>query len=133
MSLDSTSSIIEERLLVWEALADFFLDTELDDSDYERIANVLASSPYSIQDAEDILRHELYPVLIRNLRSVAGEWAGFDREWLRGSIKPRLNKRPKFRLPLLQWSMVRDHWLRVSELIRRNRKTMANKDVALNL
>ncbi len=112
---------------MWEALSDFFLDTELDGSDYERIASVLASSPYSIQDIEDILRHEVYPVLIWNLRSVAGEWAGFDREWLRGSIEPRLNKRPVFRLPLVQWPMVRDHWVSVSELIQRNRKTMANR------
>ena len=127
MSLATTSSVIEERLPVWEALSDFFLDTELDEADYRRIADVLASSPYSLSDTEEILRHEVYPVLIWNLRSVAGEWAGFDRDWLRESIEPRLNKRPKFRLPLVQWWMVRDHWARVTELIQHARKTKANK------
>ena len=78
MSLANTSSIIEERLPVWEALSDFFLDTELENSDYQRIARVLAASPYSIQDTEDILKYELYPVLIWNLRSVTGERAEFD-------------------------------------------------------
>ena len=112
---------------MWEALSEFFLDTELDDTDYQRISGVLASSPYSIQDTEDILRHEVYPALIWNLRSVAGEWAGFDRDWLRETIEPRLDRRPKFRLPLMQWSMVRDHWTRVSELMERHQKTKANK------
>ena len=121
MSLAGTSAIIEERLPVWEALSEFFLDTELDDAGYNRIADVLASSPYSISEMEGILRHEVYPVLIWNLRNVAGEWAGFDREWLREAIEPRLHKRPRFRLPLLRWWMIRDHWTQVSQLIQRRR------------
>ena len=99
---------------------DYVTTQTLDGTDYERISRVLASSPYSVQDAEEILRHEVYPVLIWNLRSVAGEWAGFDREWLREAIEPRLNKRPGLRLPLMQWWMVRDHWERVSALMQRN-------------
>ena len=113
----SDSGVIEDRLPVWEAFSVFFLDTELDDQDFQRIAEVLASSPYSIRELEDILRFEVYPVLIRNLRSVAGEWSGFDRDWLRRQIEPRLNRRPKIRLPLFQWGMVRDHWMLVSALI----------------
>ena len=64
------SAVIDDRLPVWEALSDFFLDTELDEKDYQRISEVLASSPYTILDIEDILRFEIYPVLIWNLRSV---------------------------------------------------------------
>jgi hypothetical protein len=127
MILTTVSAVIVDRLPVWEALSDFFLDTELQESDYQRISEVLASSPYSIQDIEDILRFEVYPVLIWNLRSVAGEWAGFDRAWLQEQIEPRLNKRPKFWMPMLQWGMVRDHWKRVSTTIRYKRKTKANK------
>lgn len=116
------SSVIDARLPVWEALSEFFLDTELEDQDYQRISKTLASSPYSIQEIEDILRFEVYPVLIWNLRSIAGEWAGFDREWLGEQIKPRLDKRPKIRMPVLQWGMVRDHWVAVSALIRHKRQ-----------
>ncbi len=100
---------------------ELFLDTEFDDSDYHRIAGILVSSPYSIQDIEDILRFEVYPVLICNLRSVAGEWSGFDREWLQKKIEPRINRRPKIRVPLLQWWMIRDHWIRVSIIVRDKR------------
>ena len=116
------STVIDDRLPVWEALSDFFLDTELDEKDYLRISEVLASSPYSIRDTEEILRFEVYPVLIWNLRIVAGEWAGFDRDWLRARIEPRLNRRPKFRMPMLQWGMVRDHWISVSAMVRAKRK-----------
>ena len=127
MNLANTISVIEERVPVWEALSNFFLDRELDKADYQRIAEALASSPYSVGDMEEILRREVYPVLIWNLRSAAGEWAGFDRKWLRGSIEPYLNKRPKFRLPIAQWAIIRHHWQRVSELMESERFHKANK------
>jgi len=123
------TSVIDERLPVWEALSDFFLDTELDDRDYQRISEVLASSPYSMADTEDILRFEVYPVLIWNLRSIAGEWAGFDRDWLRDQIAPRLNRRPKIRIPILQWGMIRDHWTRVSTIVRQKRRAKGEQAV----
>lgn len=127
MNPEIESSVIDDRLPVWEALSDFFLDTELDDKDYQRISEVVVSSPYSIQETEDILRFELYPRLIWNLRSVAGEWAGFDRDWLKEQIKPRLNKRPRIRMPMFQWGMVRDHWINVSAMVRAKRENGANK------
>jgi len=121
MHSPTTTVLIDERLPVWEALSRLFLDIELDEKDYHRISDLLAMSPYSIQEIEDILRFEVYPVLIWNLRSVAGVWTGFDRDWLREQIEPRVNKRPRFRMPLLQWGMIRDPWLRISSLVREKR------------
>jgi len=63
---------------VWEALSDFFLDTELQEADYQRIASVLTCSSYTIAEIEEILRYEVYPALRWNLLAIAGEWAGFD-------------------------------------------------------
>jgi hypothetical protein len=40
---------------VWEALSEFFLDSQLVEKDYERIAAILADSPYSIQEIEAVL------------------------------------------------------------------------------
>ena len=117
------SSRIDNRLPVWEALSNFFLDTELDENDYTKISETLIASPYSIQEIEDILRYEVYPVLIQNLQSVAGEWAGFDHQWLKEQIEPRLNKRPKIRLPKLRWGMVKEHWNSVSAIVQ-SRKAM---------
>jgi hypothetical protein len=111
------SAILDDRMPVWEVLAEFFLDTELDDGDYRRISNVLASSPYSIRDIEDILKWEVYPGLIGNLRSITGERVGFNRDWLKRQIGPRLDKRPKIRLPIMDWGLVQESWLRVSTMV----------------
>ncbi len=70
------------RTPVWEALAEFWLDTELTDSDFDHIARVIAASPYSLAEARAIHDYEVAPALSANLMSVAGEWAGFDSEWL---------------------------------------------------
>jgi len=66
-----------------------FLDTDTSLSRQWR-AQRLASSPYSIEQIEVILVDEVYPVCKSNLFSVAGEWAGFDSEWLREKILLRL-------------------------------------------
>ncbi len=88
---------IEERLPVWEALSEFFLDSELQPDDHERIAQELASSNYSEGELEDILICEVCPVCKWNMLSVAGEWIGFDREWLKEKIGPRYGKRLRFK------------------------------------
>lgn len=123
----SKSALLKERLPVWEALSEFFLDTELEEKDHLRIARTLASAPYSLEELETILRNEVYPGLIQNLRCVAGDWAGFDREFLRQRLSPRLNQRSLLRFPLLQWVMIRDHWERVSELVGECRKTESSE------
>jgi hypothetical protein len=122
MSSAIDPAVVDDRLPVWEALSEFFLETELGDMDYQRISEVLTSSPYSIQEMENILRLEVYPVLIWNLRSIAGQWTDFDREWLRVRMEPRLNRRPWLRMPLLHWGLIRDHWTSVSTLIRHKRE-----------
>ena len=74
------------RRPVWVALSDLFLDTSLDATDLDRIATVLAASPYSLRELDDIFLWEVYPVLHWNLLSMAGEWAGFDGVWLEQQI-----------------------------------------------
>ena len=112
---------IEARMPVWSALSEFFLDTDLQEDDYQRIASVLARSAYSIAEVEEILRYEVYPPLRSNLLSIAGEWAGFDEQWLCEKISPHTGKRPRLRLPQMQWGRIRHHWERVSELIQNQR------------
>jgi hypothetical protein len=104
----SANSTIEERMSVWTAMSELFLDTELQEEDHLRIARVLAASTYSEEKLEEILRFEVTPALKGNLLCVAGEWAGFDEEWLRETIAPRLERRPLFRFGV-HW-IVRDHW-----------------------
>ncbi|WP_131655680.1 DUF7079 family protein [Methylocucumis oryzae] len=79
---------------VWEALSELFLDTDTALSRCCR-AEQLAMSPYSIAQLEIILVEEVYPVCKHNLCSVAGEWAGFNQEWLKTKILGRLSSAPR--------------------------------------
>ena len=80
---------IRSRLPVWDAIADLFLDTELDAADRERIARALARSPFPADELDAIYRYEVAPVVHGNLKVVAGEWAGFGEAWL-GRAHPRV-------------------------------------------
>jgi len=85
------------RRPVWEALSTLFLDTDVSLlRDYR--ARLLAASPYGIEELERILRDEVFPVCSWNMFSVAGEWAGFDPEWLEARIIRRLDRRFRIRL-----------------------------------
>ncbi|MBE9608204.1 DUF7079 family protein [Chitinilyticum piscinae] len=77
-----SSEDLQTRLPVWEALAEFWLDTELADFRLAHIARVLAASPYSWPEILAIHDFEVAPAVSANLACIAGEWAGFDRDWL---------------------------------------------------
>lgn len=105
----SAAEDLEQRRPVWSVLSELYLDTELDESDHERICSVLARSKYSVGQLEEILYRELHPVLFGNLLSVAGEWAGFDEQWLEHSILV-LKLRPRT-YAIVPWKwMVRGGW-----------------------
>jgi hypothetical protein len=93
--LKSASDDIAARQPVWEALSDMFLDTDTSLSRQCR-ASQLAQSPYSIEQLEFILVNEVYPICRYNLLSIAGEWTGFNPEWLRSRILRRLQSRFQF-------------------------------------
>ena len=88
MQLKPVSEDIENRRPVWLALSDLFLDTDTSLSREWR-ARELSQSPYSIEELEEILVTEVYPACRGNLLSIAGEWAGFDMEWLERKIQRR--------------------------------------------
>ncbi len=90
--MNNKSNHQQDREKVWVALSDLFLDTDVSLS-YDYISRVCADSSFSIQELEDILENEVAPVCAINLLSVAGEWAGFDEEWLFKSITQYKNKR----------------------------------------
>lgn len=77
---------LEKRKPIWIALSHFYLDTELDKTDYGRIGKVFSESSFSIEKIKWINRHEVFPVLYLNMISVAGIWTGFDVEWLMNEI-----------------------------------------------
>ncbi len=79
---------LTNRRPVWNALSSLFLDNDVSLDRSWRVG-LLASSPYSMQDIEQILIDEIYPICVHNLLLVAGEWAYFDEEWLESKILSR--------------------------------------------
>lgn len=115
MSFDAKTLIIRKPL--WIALSDLFLDTELQEYNFRYIVKSMRESGYSLNEIEDILILEVFPVCIANLRSVAGEWAGFDEYWISSEITKA--KRPnRFRRWINQRSfwMIENDWAKVIEL-----------------
>lgn len=72
----------QERLVVWRALSELFLDTELNNRAYQSIALTIQRSKLSINDTEHILWKEVFPALEKNLNNVAGVWDGWSDDWL---------------------------------------------------
>jgi hypothetical protein len=102
---------IEERKPIWIALSEFYLDTELQESDFRNIAFKIIESPYSLEEVKNINKYEVFPVLQPNLLSVAGEWAGFQEEWLINSITDSLTKRNSIKRAGIEGSWLTFKWM----------------------
>ncbi|GLK88540.1 DUF7079 family protein [Pseudomonas turukhanskensis] len=76
------ASVEPRRLALWRAFSSLFLDTDIDDQTFTYIARVVLETGYSPEQVQHILWAEVFPVLAANLRSVAGEWAGWSDAWL---------------------------------------------------
>lgn len=80
--------VVRQRLPLWDAFAALFLDHEPGEATFRDLARAVRASGVAIEQAEAILRNEVFPVLGWNLRSVAGEWAGWPRDWLAANLRP---------------------------------------------
>lgn len=116
-----TEEQICERMPVWDALSEFFLDDELSAEDHQRIASVLARSRYTEEELHDILRHEVYPECSGNLVCVAGAWGTWGKDWIRERIAPRYDHRPRLHLPAILWSSIEKHWNAVQAILAEQR------------
>lgn len=68
----SAAQDLAARRPVWDALASMFLDSDASSSRAWR-SQVLAASPYSVLDLEEILITEVYPICWSKLNAAAGE------------------------------------------------------------
>ena len=73
---------VARRTPVWTALADLYLDTELGDDQLQHIAQVFSASGYNWAEIKQINYDDVAPALWFNVQDIAGEWAGWDEEWL---------------------------------------------------
>lgn len=120
---------IQKRRPLWVALSELWLDTELSGEDLERIARIMADSDLNIEQLRRVYLVEVAPVVSSNLVAIAGEWSGFDEEWLCSQIVSNLRDRPRRTrfwswFPLTRGPMLyatERHWARLVELVQRFR------------
>ena len=85
--------VLHRRKPLWVALSDLCLDTEMTDGTIAYIARVIREQGFTFEEAERIGFEEVFPALIDNLYQVAGEWAGFNEEWVVQRILSQPEKR----------------------------------------
>jgi hypothetical protein len=91
---------VSEDLVV--ALAELYLDTDVRDA-LPQLAQRVVSSGLPRHQVEQLWRREVTPAVHWNLKSAAGEWAGFDRRWLLAEVARR---RGKHSFALDAWPLV---------------------------
>lgn len=85
----------QQRLPLWRAFSEFFLDTELDAAGFEYVAREIRESGLSLPEAESVLWNEVFPVLAQNLLSVAGVWSGWPDDWLLQNVRVESHAAPR--------------------------------------
>jgi hypothetical protein len=71
------------RVQVWDAFADTFLHTRFDDSQFEWLAEIIADSPFSLEELTHILQFEVAPVCTPKPPLFSeDEWAEFSHDIL---------------------------------------------------
>lgn len=84
--------IVEDRRRrLWVALSELFLDTEVRWC-FPWVAQQAIELEFPWSEVETILYQEVAPVVSHNLFDLAGDWTGFDPDWLSESIERRLQK-----------------------------------------
>lgn len=119
----------EARKPIWIVLSELYLDTELQDTDFIRIAETFRESGLPIEVLKEIDLYEVFPTLQFNLYSVAGEWAGFDETWLVEACAKNYHKRQNkwFRFSVKIWNMLsywmrKDYWDHLESIIKQTSK-----------
>ncbi len=83
----------DRRKQLWIAMSNLWLDTELSDETLSWIADAVRESGLDREELEVVFRHELAPFLGPNLLATAGEWEGFDPDWVCVQAQKRYEKR----------------------------------------
>lgn len=131
-----TPEEINRRKPIWLALSELWLDTELEADDLERIAKRMEQSSFSIHQLRHIYLEEVAPVLYLNLLSPAGEWVGFDEEWLCSSIVQSIHRSNtalrlahRFAQPVMIYATER-HWNKLHAIMVRGSASSAEPPAA---
>lgn len=91
---------LPQRHLAWQALSDLYLDSELGDEDFRRLAVVLMASGFTWPEILEINYDEVGPALSANLFNYVGQWGA----WPEPALSELLIARYTGRQARLLWS-----------------------------
>lgn len=97
----SEDSVEARQNMARLAISELFLDTDLDQDDFVRLGDMLKASRLTVDELDRIYYKELAPLLYGNLETTAGEWSGFDPEWLEREISKQNRQRAIEKIPIL--------------------------------
>jgi len=109
---------VEDRAPIWDSFQWIYQDTD-PKIYYKEMIEACVPSKYSILDLEQILLNEVLPALKFNMFDLAGDWQGYELQWLVNRIlqKHRFGKRK----PLLLRRYTQYHWRSVKKAIETER------------
>jgi hypothetical protein len=117
---------IDDRTPIWDYLQVFWMDTDPEIL-FPRVVDKCAASKYSLDELKQIFWNEVEPAVGFNMWSIAGEWAGFDVEWL----VQRILKKSRFGKPLPNVYLrpqARNWWKRLAGSIEAKRDSLSRED-----
>lgn len=83
------------RVQVWVAFSDLFLDTDHTEKELDALAETIADSPFTIEELGHIIVREVGPTCLPNLwQFPGGEWGHFQPDWLIEKCLKRQKKHP---------------------------------------
>ena len=113
----------KRRAPLWVALADLFLDTEMQVEHYAAVRQAALTGGFAAAEVKAILLGEVMPVFGFNAIDIAGEWAGFEPEWAAERVSDYLagkvvaGKLPALALVLVRRSLLRYEWPRLARIL----------------
>lgn len=114
--MQSPETDLSRRSIVWDAMHVLWLDTDVDAQYFDQTARICAGTDYTLSELEQIYWCEVYPVMRRNVWSVAGEWAPIDREQLSEMVMKHYAPRRRIRFKSLR-TYAYAYWQRLAEAV----------------
>jgi hypothetical protein len=97
---------IARRTPMWCALAELFLDTEMEVRNYRDVAEAAQAGGFSIEEVRRILEAEVFPAFVFNILDIAGEWAGFHPDDVRKRVLGVLGQISGYRPRNPSWTLL---------------------------
>jgi hypothetical protein len=87
--MPTTNQLTQQEKRAYTILSELFLDTEHTQLELNYLTSSLRPLGIPVPTLEHMLRYDLFTTLSPNLLSIAGEWQGFDEDWLLQQMQAR--------------------------------------------